>query len=221
MSPVLLGLVFALAASAQSTYDWGNTALFRNQNLKTPLSPRQERVVFIGDSITANFNLTKFFPNEPYLNRGISGQVTGQMLLRFRQDVIGLKPVSVLIMGGTNDFFYFRADVNAVLDNLKSMAELAHSNGVKVVLCSILPVGKGAASDDPGLTPKIVGLNAGLQAYAKEHGFVYLDYFSALADPEQLLSAGMGADNIHPSDAGYAVMQSLASKAIDLALNRR
>jgi lysophospholipase L1-like esterase len=207
-------LTLAVAASAQTNYDWANTAQYREENVKARLPERQKRVIFMGDSITVLFDLNKYFPGQPYINRGISGQVTGQMLLRFRQDVIELRPRSVVILGGINDFYYYRADVNAVLNNLKSMAELAQSNKIRVLLCSLTPVGIGAIKDDDSLLPRILATNAALKTYALEHGAIFVDYFSAMAGPDQALKPELRGDNIHPNDAGFSVMQPLVANGI-------
>lgn len=182
----------------------------------------EKRVVFMGDSITDAWHLDQSFPGKPYVNRGISGQTTPQMLVRFRQDVIALQPKVVLILAGTNDIAGNTGPetLEQIEDNLASMAELAQANGIKVVLCSILP-----AFDypwQPGLTPapKIDTINTWLKGYAAKKGFLYLDYHSAMKDNRDGLPANLSHDGVHPLPAGYAVMASMAEAAIEKALRQ-
>jgi len=179
------------------------------------------RVVFFGDSITDAWKLDEFFPGKPYINRGISGETTSQMLLRFRQDVIDLAPKAVVILAGTNDIAGNTGPISlkAIEGNFTSMIELAKANGVHVVLASVLP-----AFDypwRPGQQPveKIAMLNSWLKSYASAHGLVYLDYYSAMQDDRHGLPAKLSSDGVHPNKAGYAVMQPLAEQAIDEALH--
>ena len=196
--------------------------------------PGERRVVFFGDSITDNWSKPGyggFFPGKPYVNRGIGGQTTSQMLLRFRADVIELRPDVVVILAGTNDIAGNSgpASLDTVQDNLASMAELARVHGVRVVLASLLPVSDD--KKDPQGQPvtrtrdrppaKIRELNEWLARYARDHGHVYLDYFAATADPAGLLRGDINDDGLHPSAAGYAVMAPLAEKAIAAALASR
>jgi lysophospholipase L1-like esterase len=163
------------------------------------------------------------FPNKPYVGRGISGQTTPQMLVRFRQDVIALQPAVVVILAGTNDIAGNTGPSTQAMiqDNLISMTELARANGIAVVLSSLLP-----AYDyrwRPGREPagKIVALNAWMKEYASSHDVVYLDYHSAMADERQGLRAELSQDGVHPNEAGYRVMAPLAERAIADALRRR
>ena len=201
--------------------DYGQLGRYREANaaLRAP-APDENRVVFFGDSITDGWRLDESFPGKPYVNRGISGQTTAQMLLRFRQDVIGLKPAAVVILAGTNDIAGNTGTATQAMieDNLQSMAELARAHGIRVVLASVLPV-----SDypwRPGLQPadKVRRLNAWIGDYARRSGATYLDYWSALADAQGGMDAKLAADGVHPTPAGYAVMAPLAQKAIDRAL---
>ncbi len=196
---------------------------FKEENVKLgPPAAGENRVVFMGDSITEGWHLDQSFPGKPYVNRGISGQTTPQMLVRFRQDVIALKPKVVLILAGTNDIAGNTgpSTPEQIEDNLASMAELAHANGIRVVLCSILP-----AFDypwQPGLTPapKIDAINAWLRKYAAEKGFLYLDYHSAMKDVREGLPSALSQDGVHPLPAGYAIMAPLAQAAIEQALRQ-
>ena len=187
-----------------------------------PAAAGEDRVVFMGDSITDGWHLNESFPGKPYVNRGIGGQTTPQMVLRFRQDVIALKPKVVIILAGTNDIAGNTGSetLEQIEDNLASMADLAHANGIRVVLCSILP-----AFDypwQPGLTPapKIDAVNTWLKAYAADHGYVYVDYHSAMKDARDGLPANLSKDGVHPLPAGYAVMTPLAQAGIDQALGK-
>jgi lysophospholipase L1-like esterase len=182
----------------------------------------EARVVFMGDSITQGWKLEESFPGKPYVNRGISGETTPQMLVRFRQDVIDLQPKVAVILGGTNDIAGNTGPMTLEQTeaNLASMAELAQAHGIKVVLCSVLP-----AFDypwHPGLepAPKIAILNAWLRGYAAAKGDVYVDYHAAMKDERGGLPAVLSKDGVHPLPAGYAVMAPLAEAGIEKALGR-
>ncbi|MFC6646368.1 SGNH/GDSL hydrolase family protein [Granulicella cerasi] len=188
------------------------------------LAPQAGRVVFFGDSITAVWGreVGTFFPGKPYVNRGISGQTTSQMLLRFQQDVVRLHPELVVILAGTNDVAANTGPMTPEMteDNLTSMVELAAANHIRVVMASVTP-----ALDFPwrrGLNPapKIRTLNAWIRSYAASHGLVYLDYYRALADADGGMKPGMSKEGVHPSEAGYAVMGPLAEKAVAEAMSR-
>lgn len=206
----------------QRLLDWPGLARYRADNAVLP--PRAAgRVVFYGDSITDGWGRvqdTVFFPGKPYVNRGISGQTTAQMLVRFRQDVIALHPEAVVILAGTNDIAGNTgpATLDMIEDNLRSMTQLAQANGIRVVLASVLPA--SAYPWRPGYRPaeKIRELNRRLAAHARESGAVYLDYYAAMANAEGGLDARLAADGVHPTPAGYAVMAPLAQQAIDAAL---
>ena len=214
-----------LVAEAKLLTEWPQLDRYREENAKLPAPKAGEpRVVFLGDSITDiwGHGTDMFFPGKPYINRGISGQVTAQMLVRFRQDVIALKPKVVVILGGTNDI----ADnpdpscLGMIEDNLISMIQLAKANGIKVVMASITPVndyaGTHMSSGRP--TQKILALNAWTKSYAQHQHLVYLDYYSALLDANHALKKEYSGDGLHPNPAGYAVMAPLAEQAIDKAL---
>jgi lysophospholipase L1-like esterase len=203
-----------------------------NAALAAP-KPNEDRVVFFGDSITDNWSKPDyggFFPGKPYVNRGIGGQTTAQMLLRLRADVLELGPKAVVILAGTNDVAGNAGPVTPaqIKDNLASMAELAKAHGVRVVLASLLPVSddKKDANGQPVTRTRqrppatLRELNAWLSSYAKQNGHVYLDYFSATADAGGLLRAELNDDGLHPNAKGYAVMAPLAEKAIAEALRK-
>jgi len=203
--------------------DWPNLQQFReaNEKLAAPAAD-EDRVVFMGNSITIGWlnKRPEFFEGMPYINRGISGQTTPQMLVRFRQDVVDLKPKVVVILAGTNDIAGNTgpSTLEMIADNIKSMAEIAHANGIKVVVSSTLP-----AYDypwKPGLkpAPKIIALNKMIKAYAEEKGHIYLDYFSAMADERNGLPKKYADDEVHPTVEGYKVMEPLVDEAIAKAL---
>jgi lysophospholipase L1-like esterase len=201
-------------------------ARFKEADLKLGAPAAGEnRVVFMGDSITEgwHFDAPEWgFPGKPYINRGISGQTTPQMLVRFRQDVIALQPKVVVILAGINDVAGNTGPMTLeqTEDNLASMAELATANHIRVVLCSVLP-----AFDfpwHPGLVPapKVLALNAWIKAYAAEHGHVYVDYHTAMKDSRDGLPATLSGDGVHPLPAGYAVMKPLVEAGIEKALKQ-
>jgi len=206
--------------------DWANTARFKDENSKlVPPSSGEHRIVFMGNSITEGWINTHpdFFSGKSYVNRGISGQTTPQMLVRFRPDVINLKPAVVVILAGTNDIAGNTgpSTLEMIMDNLISMTELAKANKIKVVLSSVLP-----AFDypwKPGLQPaeKIVNLNAMIKNYADKNGLVYLDYFSATVDDRKGLKKELSGDGVHPNLAGYKIMEPLAEEAIKKALSKK
>jgi lysophospholipase L1-like esterase len=211
------------ASSILSAQDWPQLEHFSSANKELPnVKTNENRVVFMGNSITIGWShhQPEFFEDKPYVNRGISGQTTPQMLVRFRQDVIDLNPKVVVILAGTNDIAGNTgpSSLEMIADNLMSMAELAEANDIKVVLCSVLP-----AFDYPwrkGLKPneKIPALNNMIEEYARRKGFVYLDYFSAMTDGNNGLRQDLGSDGVHPNKKGYELMAPLAEKAIANAL---
>jgi len=218
--------VNASALQAQSAADWANLARFRAENARIG-APRagEQRVVFMGNSITEAWAplFATMFPNKPYIGRGISGQTTPQMLVRFRQDVVALAPAVVVILAGTNDIAGNTgpSTLEMIEDNIASMAEIAQANGIRVVLSSVLPVFDYPWK--PGLepAPKIVALNAWLKQYARTHRAVYLDYHTPMADARMGLKRELGDDGVHPNLAGYRIMAPLVESAIREALQLR
>jgi lysophospholipase L1-like esterase len=210
--------------------DWPELNRYRAANAVLPApAPNEQRVVFMGDSITDGWPLAQAFPGRPYINRGISGQTTPQMLIRFRPDVIALLPRVVVILAGTNDIAGNTGPTTlaAIQDNFVSMCELAQHNGVRVVLASVLPIHDYARFADG--TPlicsqqrppqQILALNRWLTHYAAQNGHIYLDYFAAMVDEYGMLRANLADDGLHPNANGYAVMAPLAALAIQLAIN--
>ncbi len=212
---------------ARILQDWPNLARYREENSKlAPPAAGENRVVFMGDSITDNWGRRygKFFPGKPYINRGISGQTTPQMLVRFRPDVIALKPKAVVILAGTNDIAGNTGPttLEAIEDNLMSMAELAKVHGIRVVLASVMPVCDYIRPQTDRRPPeKIIALNEWIKSYAAKNKLVYLDYYSAMLDDKQMLRRELTFDGLHPNDAGYELIAPLAEKAIAQALHSR
>lgn len=210
------------------TDDYGQLARYREANAKLgPPAAGENRVVFFGDSITDIWKLADYFPGRPYVNRGIGGQTTPQMLVRFRQDVIDLHPKVVVILAGTNDIAgntgpMRNEDVEA---NFTSFAELARVNGIRVVYSSILPVHNYTerAKDFFAQRPqgRILELNRWLKDYCDKNNIVYLDYLDALVDDKGMLKKDLADDGLHPNDAGYKIMAPLAEAAIAKALKLR
>ncbi len=219
-------VLLTMLSSLSFAQDWANLNRFQEENKKLPApNPKENRVVFMGNSITEGWVELNpdFFKVNPYIGRGISGQTTPQMLLRFRQDVIDLQPKVVVILAGTNDIAGNTgpSTLEQIVANLASMAQLAKANSIKVVLSSVLP-----AFDypwKPGMKPneKIPALNKMIKVYAFKNKLVYLDYFSAMADERNGLRAGLGEDGVHPNLKGYKIMEGLVEKAIAEALKKR
>ncbi|MGA9592927.1 MAG: SGNH/GDSL hydrolase family protein [Candidatus Acidiferrales bacterium] len=206
--------------------DWPDLAKYRDANaaLAAP-SGSEKRVVFMGDSITESWGSAdpQFFAAHAYIDRGISGQTTPQMLVRFRQDVIALRPAVVVILAGTNDIAGNTGptSIEAIEGNLESMAELARASGIRVVLSSVLPVFDYPWRRGLQPAPKIAALNSWIKDYCGKARCVYLDYFSAMADERQGLPAALSLDGVHPNQAGFAIMEPLAEAAIAKALARQ
>jgi lysophospholipase L1-like esterase len=210
-----------LERSQRVLKDWPNLARYHDDNAS--LAPGAVRVVFMGDSITDNWGRKygKFFEGKPYINRGIGGQTTPQMLIRFRPDVIALKPQVVVILAGTNDIAGNTGltTLEAIEDNLTSMAELAKLNNIRVVLASVMPVCDYIRTQTVQRPPeKIIALNAWIKDYAARNNHVYLDYYSAMLDDKQMLRQEITDDGLHPNAAGYEIIAPLAEKAIAAAL---
>jgi lysophospholipase L1-like esterase len=203
--------------------DWAGLVRYGSDNAEVKLRPDENRVVFLGDEITERWGTgsEKFFPGKPYFNRGIAHQTTPQMLVRFRQDVISLKPKVVVILAGSNDLGGLAGPItqNVAAENFMSMAELAKANGIRVVLASVTPVcnctGQNWAARRS--TGKILGMNEWLKTYAAEIGAVYLDYYAALVQG-RAMNKNLTVDGLVPNDEGYRIMASLAEKAISTAL---
>ncbi len=221
ISIILLSIIMIEFSYAQ---DWANLNHYKSKNEKLSLpSSNENRVVFMGNSITESWGsmCPESFSKRSYINRGISGQTTPQMLIRFRADVIDLKPKVVVILAGTNDIAGNTGPttLKTISDNIFSMAELAKSNGIKVILSSVIP-----AYDFPwrtGLNPseKIIKLNELIKNYAVKNGIEYLDYFTPMVDQKNGLKDEYTYDGVHPNKKGYQLMEPLAEEAIRKVLN--
>lgn len=206
--------------------DWAGLIHYGSENTELPKTkPDESRVVFLGDEITERWGQgkTPFFSGKPYLNRGIAGQTTPQMLVRFRQDVIKLNPKVVVILAGMNDIASFVEPITQQMtaENITSIVELAKANNIRVVLASLTPI-NDVYKKQSLLRPfgKIIGINNWLKDYAAQSGAVYLDYYAAMGEGRNLKKE-LSDDGLLPNDAGYAVMAPLAEKAIALALEKQ
>jgi lysophospholipase L1-like esterase len=224
-SSTITALEQRVEAQQHLLVDWAGLIRYGSENTElAPPASGEDRVVFLGDEVTEFWGRgnAKFFSGRPYLNRGIKGQTTPQMLVRFRQDVIALKPKVVVILAGMNDLASITGPITQgmMAENFMSIVELARANGIKVVLSSLTPV-CDCYLNQTRLRPqgKIIGINGWLKEYAKETGSVYLDYYSALADGRNL-KRELSNDGLLPNDAGYAVMAPLAERAIAQALGK-
>ena len=204
--------------------DWANLKRFQQENSELMLAKAHEnRVVFMGNSITEGWLSIRpeFFKNKPYVNRGISGQTTPQMLVRFRQDVIHLKPSTVVLLAGINDIAENTgpSTIEMIANNIVSMAELAKANHINVIICSVLPANKFPWRE--GLKPaeKVIKLNALLQSYSKKHKLAFVDYYSAMVNDSNGLKKELGEDGIHPNKNGYLIMETILEKAIKKYMN--
>lgn len=214
------------AQEEQFHNDWANLGRFRNDNKKMGLPAAGEiRVVFMGNSITEGWSRldSGFFAGRPFINRGISGQTTPQMIIRFKPDVVNLKAEVVVILAGINDIAGNTgpSTLEMIQDNLSSMVEIAQANRIRVVLSSVLP-----AYDfpwRPGMEPaeKVVKLNSWIKSYAGTHDCVYLDYFTPMSDEKNGLKKEYTQDGVHPTLAGYKIMEPLAEEAIRKALGSK
>jgi acyl-CoA thioesterase I len=212
------------------TDDFGQLARYRKENeaLGAPKAG-ENRVIFLGDSITDYWKLPDYFPGKPYVvfNRGVDGQSTPEMLVRFRQDVIDLHPKVLVMLAGTNDVAGFtgRTRDEDIEANYASIAELARMHGIRVVFASLLPVNEYTedAKESFALRPheRILALNRWLKDYCATNGFVYLDYYSAVLDDKGMLRRELSEDGLHPNAAGYKIMAPLADKAIARALETK
>ncbi|MGH7678530.1 MAG: SGNH/GDSL hydrolase family protein [Gemmatimonadaceae bacterium] len=223
---VALACLLVARAEAQEDRlrnDWAQLRRYQPDNAK--LAPAPDRVVFMGNSITEGWAplFPTLFPGKPYVGRGIGGQTTPQMLVRFRQDVVALKPRVVVILAGTNDIAGNTgpSTIEMIEDNLASMAEIARANGIRVVLCSVLPVYDYPWKRGLEPAPKIMALNAWLKDYAARHGAVYVDFHSEMEDERHGMKAEYTSDGVHASEAGYRVMARIVERGIAAAIAAR
>ena len=211
----LLAIVIFTNINAQ---DWANVARFKAENELVIENKAPVKMVFMGNSITEGWKLfdPNFFNSTDYVNRGIGGQTTPQMLIRFKQDVLDLKPKGVVILAGTNDIAGNTGpmSIQEIYNQIESMAGLAALNKIEVFLCSVLPVYDYPWK--PGLkpAPKIVALNEMLKTLAGEKNYLYIDYFSEMSDDKNGLKASLGADGVHPNEKGYEIMKRVLLNTI-------
>lgn len=216
---VLLSLLLLMTTSVVHAQQWANVDRYAEANAAlAPPGGDDFRVVFMGDSITEGWSdaYPEFFEGKPYINRGIGGQVTAQMLVRFRQDVLNLRPRVVFILAGTNDIALNQGSISleAIAGQIESMAELSWANGIEPVICSVLPASHYPWREGPDPATDIPRLNAMLRAYAERIGFRYLDYFAAMDDGSNGLQADLTTDAVHLSRQGYEWMSTLAEGLI-------
>lgn len=211
---------FAHSQNETMKNDWANLKKYEAENNSIlTTTPTDSKIVFMGDSITEfwKINDSNFFSTSNY-NRGISGQTTSQMLLRFRQDVINLQPKAVVILAGINDIAENTGPISnlGILDNIISMCELAKANGIKVVLCSVLPANK--FNWNPKILPaeRVINLNKLIHDYALKNKIIYVDYYTEMVDSEQGLILKYGDDGVHPNAAGYDKMKSILIEKLKL-----
>ncbi|QOY90612.1 SGNH/GDSL hydrolase family protein [Paludibaculum fermentans] len=216
-------LQFTAQALADQLQDWNQLGRYYadNERLKA-LAPEAGRVVFMGDSITDGWKLAQQFPGKPYVNRGISGQTTQQMLVRMYPDVVALKPAAMIVLAGTNDIARNTGPVtmSMITDNIRAMTVLAKASRIKVILCSVMPVSDYTQRKQTDQRPPadILKLNAWMKEFAAAEGLIYVDYFSAMVDGQGLLKDGISGDGLHPNQKGYDMMAPLAEAGIQAAL---
>ncbi|MEY3060526.1 MAG: hypothetical protein RL000_1878 [Bacteroidota bacterium] len=215
----MISSAFAQNKSDEGWINWTNFKKYVNQNKEVREKQKGElRVVFLGDSIFEGWSVARpdFFKGKPYFNRGISGQVTAQMLLRFQEDVVYLKPDVLVLKAGINDIAENAGayEQEKTLNNIKSIVSLAKANKIKVVLCSVLPANRFVWR--PALTPadKVIDLNTALEAYAKQENVLYLDLYTAVVDDQKGMKSAYANDGVHPTVEGYKVLEPLLEQAI-------
>jgi len=215
-----------LAGTAQTLanqlQDWNQLGRYHADNEKLKGQADPQRVVFMGDSITDGWKLAQYFPGKPYVNRGIGGQTTPQMLVRMFEDVINLKPAAMIVLAGTNDIARNTGPetIEMIEENFQAMTELAQLHGIKVILCALTPVSDYGPRKMTGDRPPadILKLNAWMRDYAAKNHAIYADYFAALVDDKGMLREGFSRDGLHPTDKGYELMAPVAAAAIEKAL---
>lgn len=206
-------LLFCMAFHQTQAQDWANLSRYSLENKTLLTSEQTIEAVFFGDSITEGwpqFN-PSFFQEHNFVGRGIGGQTTPQLLLRFRQDVIGLRPKKVILLAGINDIAQNTGPIslNAIMNNIISMAELASANGVEMILCSVLPANSFPWRPEIIPTQKVIELNQMIKAYAQEKNLVYVDYYTLMVNAEKGLKDNFGYDSVHPNKAGYEMMEKI------------
>jgi len=222
-SPSPCCLPRAAAQLAEELQDWNQLGRYHQDDLRLEKAPAVEgRVVFLGDSITDGWDLAKYFPGKPYVNRGISGQTTMQMLVRMHPDVIHLQPAAFILLAGTNDIARNTGPETQemVEDNIRAMCELAESHHIKIILCLLTPVSDYTKGKQTERRPPadIVNLNHWLESYAPDVHAQVADYYTALVDDKGMLREGFSEDGLHPNARGYELLAPVAEAAIEAAL---
>jgi lysophospholipase L1-like esterase len=216
-------LQFVAQGLADQLQDWNQIGRYHEDDVRLQAQPAEKgRVVFLGDSITDGWKLAQYFSGKPYVNRGISGQTTPQMLVRFYPDVVNLHPAAVIILAGTNDIARNTGPetLDMIEDNFRAVCELAQQHGIKVVLCLLLPVSDYTQHKQIDHRPPsdILKLNEWLRRYAAEIQAEVGDYYSVLVDSSGMLKEGYSDDGLHPNERGYTLMAPVAEAAIERAL---
>jgi lysophospholipase L1-like esterase len=205
--------------------DWNQFGRYTSDDQRLRAQSESDRVVFMGDSITDGWKLDQYFPGKPYVNRGISGQTTEQMLTRFFQDVIDLEPAAVIILAGTNDIARNTGPetLEILTENLQAMSELARAHHIRVVLCSLTPISDYTQHPQTAHRPPadILRVNEWIRGYARRGKTGFADYYSVTVDDKGMLRQGNSEDGLHPNAQGYALMAPVAEKAIERALRKR
>jgi lysophospholipase L1-like esterase len=219
-------LQFTAQSLADQLQDWNQIGRYHEDDVRLQTQPEEQgRVVFLGDSITDGWKLAQYFPGKPFVNRGIGGQTTPQMLVRFYPDVINLHPAVVIILAGTNDIARNTGPqtLEMIEDNFRAMGDLAQEHGIKMVLCLLLPVSDYTQHKQTEHRPPsdILKLNEWLRRYAAEIQAVVGDYYSVLVDSHGMLKEGYSDDGLHPNERGYKLMAPVAEAAIERALRSR
>lgn len=221
----LILLIITFSMQLANAQDWANLKKYQKDNEKYtyPLKGEQ-RVVFMGNSITEGWlnQRSDFFKNKNYINRGISGQTTPQMLIRFKQDVVDLKPAVVVLLAGINDIAGNTgpSSVKMITDNISSMIEIAKMNHIDVLLCSVLPANRFSWQPDKKPAEEVIKLNKELKKLAKTYKVKFVDYYSQMVDEQKGLKKELGDDGVHPNEKGYAIMEKVIEKAIHKQLKK-
>lgn len=213
-------LILFLLSNTLLAQDWPQLSYYQEANKLLKTSEKPIEAVFFGDSITEGwpqFN-PSFFDTNNFVGRGIGGQTTPQLLLRFRQDVIGLRPKKVILLAGINDIAENTGPISleAIMENIKGMTEMAKANGIEMVLCAVLPANSfpWRPSIDP--THKVIALNQMIKAYAQENNLIYVDYYTPMVNDEKGLISTLGYDTVHPNKAGYDIMEGVLLKTLQI-----
>lgn len=219
---IMLSSLFSSIFSNAQAQDWPNLKRYQEENSVLTPEKKDKRVVFMGNSITEGWKRAhpEYFESNPYVCRGISGQTTPQMLIRFRQDVVALEPTAVVILAGINDIAGNTgpSTLEMIMDNLKSMTEIAMANDIKVVLCSVLPANRFSWQPEIKPADDVIKLNNMIKAYAKSQKIHYVDYYSAMVDDAKGLKAELGHDGVHPNLDGYKIMEPILGDVLNKIL---